>query len=213
MDLLFKRDFRRPRPATTNIGRYHTVSAYWDRCTRFRTSQDEDPPNRMSQNTRIKIIALCSALIAALAVAAAASSMAATPTAPRGWKPGWLVRPPAYIGRYTLLSSTSRGARNAHVSGALTLFMQRAYASKPPIPSGIISLRSRRYDVVLYLTDLDHDGATRVSLVHGGAFVAPATGTFTLSKLAGGKILGTLRQKGLGTQTLSFKRVSTSPQP
>jgi hypothetical protein len=147
-------------------------------------------------------------------VSAIARISASTPPAPRGWKPGWLVKRSAYIGRYRLLSSTSpHGTRNAHVSGALTLFMQRAYASKPPVPSGIIALHARRYDVVFYLTDLDHDGRTLYSLVHGGSFVSPATGSFRLSKLAGGRIIGTLMQQGLATQTLTFKRFSTNPQP
>lgn len=183
--------------------------------------------SRTSQKTQIQSVVLCSAAVAAIAAATAAPTLAATArsagtsaiassatAAPRGWKPGWLVKPPVYIGRYRLLSSTSRsGKRQPHVSGALTLFMQHAYAGKPPIPSGIMSLHTREYDVVLYLTELDHDGTTLESLVHGGAFVAPATGMFTLSKLAGGRIVGTLKQNGLPTQTLTFKRFSAKPQP
>lgn len=186
--------------------------------------------SRTSQKNKGQVIVVCSTVIAAIATAAPSSSLANTarpagvsaiarisasaPPAPRGWKPGWLVKQAAYVGRYRLLSSAGRdGKRNAHVTGALTLFLQRAYASKPPVPSGIISLHARKYDVVFYLTDLDHDGARLYSLVHGGSFLAPATGSFKLSKLAGGRIIGTLMQRGLATQTLTFKRFSTNPQP
>lgn len=136
------------------------------------------------------------------------------PPPPKGWEPGWIVKPPAYLGRYKLVSSVSKsGSRIPRASGELTLFMQAAYATSTPTPAGIINLRAAGSDIVDYLTELDHDGSTLESLVHGGAFVAPANGKFTVSKLADGKLVGTLTQKGAAAQTLTFKRFSKKPNP
>jgi hypothetical protein len=142
-------------------------------------------------------------MIASVAAFAATSS-----SVPRGWKPGWLVSPAAYLGRYKLVSSSPGSPQ-----GQLTLFIQEEFPGKPGVPSGIVSLRTASGTVVLYLTDLDHDGKQRLSLVHGGAFVAPATGSFTVATLGHGIVAGTLKQKGLTTQRLTFKRFSTSSQP
>lgn len=151
---------------------------------------------------------------AALALPAAPALGAGAPPPPPGWKPGWLAPPSAYVGRYDLTSSAgAHGARNAGVEGQLTLFLQVAFAGKPPVPAGIIALRTKSQSEIFYLTLLDHDGAQRVSEVHGGAFVAPATGRFTVSTLRDGVVVGTLAQRGLATQTLSFRRFSTNPQP
>jgi hypothetical protein len=140
---------------------------------------------------------------------AVAAFAAKTPPPPPGWKPGWLVSTTAYLGQYHLLSSTSlSGATNAGVQGQMTLFMQAAFGGKPPTPGGIISLHATHSTLVFYLTLLDHDGTRLESLVHGGAFVAPATGKFRLSELKNGTIVGTLTQKGLAAQTLTFKRFS-----
>jgi hypothetical protein len=155
-------------------------------------------------------------LIATAALVAPAGVLAAgAPPPPAGWKSGWLAPQSAWIGRYHLVASraVNPARRLSKFTGELTLFMQSEFAGKPPVPSGIISLHSAKSTVVLYLTELDHDGSTLLALVHGGAFVAPATGKFTLSTLKSGTIEATLVQKGLPTTMVTFKRFSRKPQP
>jgi hypothetical protein len=137
-----------------------------------------------------------------------------TPPPVPGWLPGWLADPTAFEGRYRLVSSIRwNGQKNVDENGELTVFIQPAFRGKPPAPAGIMALHPRHSLFVLYLTDLDHDGTTLESLVHGGAFLAPATGRFTVSEAAGGRIVGVLRQPGLATQTLTFRRFSKKPAP
>ena len=136
-----------------------------------------------------------------------------TPPPVPGWVPGWLVNPPVYEGRYRLVSSTNlNGKKNVGVTGELTVFMQPPFRGKPAAPAGILALHRRHSQFVFYLTDLDHDGKTLESLVHGGSFLAPATGRFTVSRLAAGRIVGTLTQPGIAAQTLTFRRFSKNPR-
>lgn len=171
--------------------------------------------SRSSPLTGLRAAGLGLLVMTAMAASAAPSLAAGgPPPPPKGWEPGWIVKPPAYLGRYKLVSSvTKSGNRVPHASGELTLFLQTAYATSTPTPSGILNLRTGNTDVVVYLTELDHDGAKLESLVHGGAFVAPADGKFTVSKLANGKLVGTLTQKGAAAQILTFKRFSKKPSP
>ena len=185
----------------------------------MRTDPNRTAPRRRREQPAVNRVgrmilgAVAATAVAAMAMAAAAA-LAAAPKAPPGWEPGWLAPPASYLGRYNLTASDSTsGAANKGVEGQLTLFIQVAFPGKPGVPSGIISLHSKKETEVFYLTDLDHDGMQRLSLVHGGAFVAPPTGSFTVSTLGHGVLAGALKQKGLAPQVLTFKRFSTNPAP
>jgi hypothetical protein len=177
----------------------------------MRTESSRAFPGRGRPPVRSRRIARGAVAVAAALTAAAA--LAAAPKAPPGWKPGWLAAPASYLGRYDLTAASAAGAAEKGARGELTLFIQVAFPGKPGVPSGIISLRDARNDEVAYLTDLDHDGTQRLALVHGGAFVAPPIGTFTVTTAAGGVVGGTLEARGLGTLRLTFKRFSTNPAP
>jgi hypothetical protein len=155
-------------------------------------------------------------LIGAAVFAPASVAMGASaPPPPHGWIAGWQVPDSAFVGRYTLESSkvVTPGVKQTKTKGQLTLFLQKAFASSPAVPAGILALQSSGLSVVLYMTELDHDGSTLLAEIHGGAFVAPRTGTFKLTSLHNGTIVGTLTAKHMAARTLTFKRFSKKPQP
>lgn len=150
----------------------------------------------------------------ALAVGVGAAGAAGAPPPPKGWVAGWIVPNAKFVGRYRLTSSKvlNPSVTGSKTTGELTLFMQTTYAGSPAVPAGIISLHTAHATDLLYLTELDHTGTTLESLVHGGSFVAPATGRFVLSKLSDGVIRGTLTGTKLARRELTFKRFSKRSQ-
>jgi hypothetical protein len=160
------------------------------------------------------VTAVVVAGVLALTAGAGPAGAAAPPPPPKGWLSGWPFPNAKFIGRYRLTSSrvTNPGVKSGTTTGELTLFLQTTYAGSTPTPAGIISLHSADTTTVVYLTDLDHKQMTLVSLVHGGSFVAPATGRFIVSKLTTGKITGTLTDAKLATRVLTFQRFSKRTQ-
>jgi hypothetical protein len=147
-----------------------------------------------------------------IALVGAVPAIAAPP--PKGWVAGWSTPNSKFIGRYRLASSvvSNPSMPAGTTTGELTLFLQTTYAGSTPVPAGIISLHTAQSTTVVYLTDLDHTGTTLKALVHGGSFVAPATGRFILSRLSGGEITGTLTDAKLAKRVLTFKRFSKRTQ-
>jgi hypothetical protein len=170
----------------------------------------------LNKAPRPRVLAAAAASVGILmALASAAPAGAATaPAPPKGWVAGWSLPHAKFVGRYRLASSriSDPSVPAGKTTGELTLFMQTTYAGSPPVPAGIISLHTAKSTTVVYLTDLDHTGTTLKSLVHGGSFVAPATGRFILSKLANGEITGTLTDAKFAKRVLTFKRFSKRTQ-
>jgi hypothetical protein len=166
------------------------------------------------RKARVRLAAVAAACALVSAAGVESADAASAPAPPKGWVAGWIVPNAKFVGRYRLTASriVNPGVRGSKTTGELTLFLQTTYAGSPPVPAGIISLHTADTTDVLYLTELDHTGTTLESLVHGGSFVAPATGRFVVSKLAGGEIRGTLTGTRLAKRELTFKRFSKRTQ-
>ena len=105
------------------------------------------------------------------------------------------------------------GQREA-IRGVLLCLIAGGHALLEGIPGvGWHPIQSSGLSVVLYMTELDHDGSKLLAEIHGGAFVAPRTGTFKLTSLHNGTIVGTLSAKHMAERTLTFNRFSKKPQP
>jgi hypothetical protein len=145
-----------------------------------------------------------------LGLLALSSALFFAPTALAGKaKEGWGPQS-SWIGRYhvKVLSAGGSGVRG----GELTMFMQEEYPGSEE-PAGILNLRTRSNNDVVYLKELKWRGKARTSLVKGGSFLGPTIGKFTGKLRAPGKLVANVSTKSLGTMELSFSRFSKKPTP
>lgn len=133
------------------------------------------------------------------------ASFAAAGKAKEGWGPTG-----SFIGRYhaKILAGGSGGVR----SGELTMFIQEEYPGSEE-PAGILKLRTKTNNDVVYLKELKWRGNARTAVVKGGAFLGPTIGSFSGTMLKAGKIKATVSTGGLGKVELAFSRYSKKPTP
>ena len=126
-----------------------------------------------------------------------------------GAKEGW-GGTGSFIGRYhvKVLSGGSAGVR----TGELSMFVQEEFPGSEE-PAGILKLRTKTNNDVVYLKELKHQGATRTAIVKGGSFLGPTIGNFKATVKKPGVLVGRVATKGLGTVRAVFTRYSTKPTP
>jgi hypothetical protein len=137
------------------------------------------------------------------------SSLALAPLALAGGKEGW-GRYGSFIGRYhvKVLSGGSSGVRG----GELTMFIQEEFPGSEE-PAGILKLRTKRNNDVVYLKELKHRGRARTAIVKGGSFLGPTIGRFVGKLRAPGKLVAGVSTRSLGSMKLAFIRYSRKPTP
>jgi hypothetical protein len=125
--------------------------------------------------------------------------------AKEGWGPtaGW-------IGRYhvKVLKGGAAGVRG----GELTMFIQEEFPGSEEA-AGILKLRTKHNNDVVYLKELHWNGRARTGIVKGGSFLGPTIGKFTGSFKRPGRIVAGVSTKSLGSMKLSFSRYSKKPHP
>jgi hypothetical protein len=116
----------------------------------------------------------------------------------------------SFIGRYhvKVLSGGSGGVRG----GELTMFIQEEFPGSEE-PAGILKLRTKTNNDVVYLKELKHRGSTRTAIVKGGSFLGPTIGNFKATMKKAGVLSGTVSTHGLGTVKAVFTRYSKKPTP
>jgi hypothetical protein len=126
-----------------------------------------------------------------------------------GAKEGW-GRNGSFIGRYHVkaLSGGSAGVRG----GELTMFIQEEFPGSEE-PAGILKLRTKTNNDVVYLKELKHQGRARTAIVKGGSFLGPTIGKFIGKFRRPGKIVANVSTRSLGTVELLFTRYSRKPTP
>jgi len=148
----------------------------------------------------VLIVSLC--LLVSVGCASFAS---AAGKAKEGWGP-----PSAYIGRYhvKVLSGGSSGVRG----GELTMFIQEEFPGSED-PAGILKLRTKTNNDVVYLKELKHRGGALTAIVKGGSFLGPTIGRFLGNLRAPGKLVAGASTRSLGPMKLTFTRYSRKPTP
>jgi hypothetical protein len=124
-----------------------------------------------------------------------------------GAKEGW-GRNGSFIGRYhvKVLSGGGSGVRG----GELTMFIQEEFPGSEE-PAGILKLRTKTNNDVVYLKELKHRGRARTAIVKGGSFLGPTIGRFIGKMRRPGKIVANVSTRSLGTVELLFTRYSRKP--
>jgi hypothetical protein len=135
--------------------------------------------------------------------------LASVAVAQRGAKEGW-GRQAGYIGRYhvKVLQTGGSGVRG----GELTMFIQEEFPGSES-PAGILKLRTKTNNDVVYLKELKHQGRARTAVVTGGSFLGPKIGSFIGKLRPSGKIVATVTTRSLGHMGLLFTRFSRKPTP
>jgi hypothetical protein len=126
-----------------------------------------------------------------------------------GGKEGWGGNG-SFIGRYQVkvLAGGSAGVRG----GELTMFIQEEFPGSEE-PAGILKLRTKTNNDVVYLKELKHQGRARTAIVKGGSFLGPTIGRFIGKMRKPGRIVANVSTRSLGTVQLSFARYSKKPAP
>jgi hypothetical protein len=148
-------------------------------------------------------------VIAALLVAIAAMAVSAVAFAGGKAKEGWGSNG-SFIGRYHV-QITAAGDSGV-TGGELTMFIQEEYPGSEE-PAGILKLRTKTNNDVVYLKELKRSGSTRTAIVKGGSFLGPTIGNFKATMQKAGVLTGRVATHGLGTVRARFARFSTKPTP
>jgi hypothetical protein len=143
------------------------------------------------------LLLLASLLISAVAFAGSKS------------KEGWGSNS-SFIGRYQV-KVTAAGASGV-IGGELTMFIQEEFPGSEE-PAGILKLRTKTNNDVVYLKELERSGSTRTAIVKGGSFLGPTIGNFKATMQKAGLLVGRFSTHGLGTVRARFVRFSTKPTP
>jgi hypothetical protein len=142
----------------------------------------------------------------ALLVAASSGSLAfAEGKTAEGWGPQR-----DYVGRYHV--KVLQGGHSGVLGGELTMFIQEEFPGSEA-PAGILKLRTKTNNDVVYLKELKHRGGARTAVVKGGSFLGPTIGRFLGSLRAPGKLVAGLSTRSLGPMKLAFNRYSRKPTP
>ena len=96
--------------------------------------------------------------------------------------------------------------------GELTMFIQEEFPGSEE-PAGILKLRTKTNNDVVYLKELTHKGRERGAVVKGGSFLGPTIGKFIGKMRSPGKLVANVSTRGLGTVQLVFSRYSKKPTP
>jgi hypothetical protein len=144
-------------------------------------------------------------LLLALLVSMSCASLAFAGGAKEGWG-----RNGSFIGRYhvKVLSGGDSGVRG----GELTMFIQEEFPGSEE-PAGILKLRTKTNNDVVYLKELKHQGLARTAIVKGGSFLGPTIGKFIGKMRKPGRIVANVSTRSLGTIELFFTRYSRKPTP
>ena len=149
-------------------------------------------------------------LTAVLSLLVLSSAFLIAPLALAGkGKEGW-GSTASFIGRYHV--KVLKGGASGVRGGELTMFIQEEFPGSEE-PAGILNLRTRTNNDVVYLKELKWKGRARTSLVKGGSFLGPTIGKFIGKLRAPGKLVANVSTKSLGTMELSFSRYSKKPTP
>ena len=124
-------------------------------------------------------------------------------------KEGWGANG-SYIGRYQV-KVTSAGTSGV-TGGELTMFIQEEFPGSEE-PAGILKLRTKTNNDVVYLKELKRSGSTRTAILKGGSFLGPTIGNFKATMQKAGVLTGRLSTHGLGTVRARFVRFSKKPTP
>jgi hypothetical protein len=116
----------------------------------------------------------------------------------------------SFIGRYQV-KVTSAGTSGV-TGGELTMFIQEEFPGSEE-PAGILKLRTKTNNDVVYLKELKRSGSTRTAIVKGGSFLGPTIGNFKATMQKAGLLVGRFSTHGLGTVRARFVRFSTKPTP
>jgi hypothetical protein len=116
----------------------------------------------------------------------------------------------SYIGRYQV-KVTAAGTSGV-TGGELTMFIQEEFPGSEE-PAGILKLRTKTNNDVVYLKELKHSGSTRTAILKGGSFLGPTIGNFKVTMQKAGVLTGRFSTHGLGTVRARFVRFSTKPTP
>lgn len=151
---------------------------------------------------RRSTVLLC---LLALVFSLALTSVALAGGGKEGWGPEG-----SFIGRYhvNVLQGGGSGVRG----GELTMFIQEEFPGSEE-PAGILKLRTKRNNDVVYLKELKHRGRGRTALVKGGSFLGPTIGRFVGTLRAPGKLVAGVSTHSLGAMKLAFTRYSKLPTP
>jgi len=116
----------------------------------------------------------------------------------------------SFIGRYhvKVVSGGSAGVRG----GELTMFIQEEFPGSEE-PAGILKLRTKTNNDVVYLKELKHRGSARTAIVKGGSFLGPTIGSFKGTMVKAGKVRATVTTRRLGTVEAVFTRYSKKSTP
>ena len=116
----------------------------------------------------------------------------------------------SFVGRYhvKVLTPGKSGVRG----GELTMFIQEEFPGSEE-PAGILELRTRTNNDVVYLKELTHRGRARVAVIKGGSFLGPSIGRLIGKARRPGRLVANVTTRGLGTVELVFSRYSTKPTP
>jgi hypothetical protein len=142
-------------------------------------------------------------LLALLISVAFASLAFAGGKAKEGWGPR-----SGYIGRYHV--KVLKGGDNGVRGGELTMFIQEEFPGSEE-PAGILKLRTKTNNDVVYLKELKHRGSVRTAIVKGGSFLGPTIGRFVGKLRAPGKLVAGVSTRSLGSMKLAFTRYSRKP--
>jgi hypothetical protein len=144
-------------------------------------------------------------LLALLISVFSASLAFAGGKAQEGWGPQ-----SAYIGRYHV--KVLKGGAGGVRGGELTMFIQEEFPGSEE-PAGILNLRTKAHNDVVYLKELKHRGGAHTAIVKGGSFLGPTIGRFVGNLRAPGKLVAGVSTRSLGSMKLAFTRYSRKPTP
>jgi hypothetical protein len=116
----------------------------------------------------------------------------------------------SFIGRYHVKVLAAGGS--GVTGGELTMFIQEEFPGSES-PAGILKLRTKTNNDVVYLKELKRRGSARTAIVKGGSFLGPTIGNFKGTMTTAGKIKATVSTRGLGKIKAVFSRYSKKPTP
>src|SRR5206468_35795 len=93
----------------------------------------------------------------------------------------------SFIGRYHV--KVVDGGHSGVRGGELTMFIQEEFPGSEE-PAGILKLRTKTNNDVVYLKELKHRGRVRTAIVKGGSFLGPTIGNLVVRMKRPGVLSG-----------------------